>query len=175
VPKNDAVLRWIPFDRGYGSAFARDPEVVLNLKIDDAATSPAPPVPSQLRTIAPLDLGTAIHDTIALTQQNGTTTTFGIDGVPNETMLHAKVGETHVWEVQNQTDWDHPFHLHGFFFRPIDGSGAQVGEWKDTIQVPHRETRTLAVRFDNRPGTWMFHCHILDHAELGMMGMLMLE
>jgi FtsP/CotA-like multicopper oxidase with cupredoxin domain len=41
--------------------------------------------------------------------------------------------------------------------------------------VPQQETRRIAVRYDDRPGMWMFHCHILDHADMGMMGMLMLH
>lgn len=168
-------LRWVPFDRGYGSAFARDPETVLNVAIDDVATAPAPSIPSKLRTLEPMDLSAAIDETIALTEQTGDTTTFGIDGTRHDTMLMAKVFETHRWKVENQTDWSHPFHLHGFFFRVLDDAGKPLGEWKDTIDVPKRETRNLAVRFDDRPGNWMFHCHILDHAELGMMGMLMLE
>jgi FtsP/CotA-like multicopper oxidase with cupredoxin domain len=44
--------------------------------------------------------------------------------------------------------------------------------WKDTVDVPFGETIKLAVRLDERPGMWMFHCHILDHADLGLMGML---
>ncbi|MGZ3453139.1 MAG: multicopper oxidase family protein [Polyangiales bacterium] len=168
-------LRWVPFDRGYGTAFARDPEVLLNLQIDDVASAQAPNVPAHLRTIDPLDLSTAIPDTINLTEQSGDTTSFGIDGTPHDTMLHAKVGSTHRWDVVNQTDWSHPFHLHGFLFRVLDDSGNQLGEWKDTIDVPMRSTRKLAVHFDDRPGSWMFHCHILDHAEIGMMGMLMLD
>ncbi len=68
----------------------------------------------------------------------------------------------------------HPFHLHGFFFQPLDDAGQPVRplEWKDTIDVPVNSTRRFAVRFDDRVGMWMFHCHILDHADAGMMGML---
>ena len=33
-----------------------------------------------------------------------------------------------------------------------------------------KTTTRLLVAFDERPGTWMFHCHILDHAEAGLMG-----
>ncbi|HSU40504.1 MAG TPA: multicopper oxidase domain-containing protein, partial [Polyangiaceae bacterium] len=68
----------------------------------------------------------------------------------------------------------HPFHLHGFFFQPLDASGVAVRpvEEKDTINVPPVTEIKLGVSYDNRPGAWMFHCHILDHAEAGMMGML---
>jgi FtsP/CotA-like multicopper oxidase with cupredoxin domain len=76
--------------------------------------------------------------------------------------------------VQNMTPYAHPFHLHGFFFQPLDASGAPLKpiEEKDTINVPPVTEIKLGVSYDNRPGTWMFHCHILDHAEAGMMGML---
>jgi FtsP/CotA-like multicopper oxidase with cupredoxin domain len=43
--------------------------------------------------------------------------------------------------------------------------------WKDTINVPMTNgTVRFLVWFDERPGAWMFHCHILDHAEGGLMG-----
>ena len=38
--------------------------------------------------------------------------------------------------------------------------------------MPAQELRRIAVHFDERPGMWMFHCHILDHAEAGMMAMV---
>jgi FtsP/CotA-like multicopper oxidase with cupredoxin domain len=38
--------------------------------------------------------------------------------------------------------------------------------------LPAHGTARIAVHFDDRPGDWMFHCHILDHAEIGMMGVL---
>jgi FtsP/CotA-like multicopper oxidase with cupredoxin domain len=42
--------------------------------------------------------------------------------------------------------------------------------WKDTINIPMDQTVRVLVTFDERPGTWMIHCHILDHAEIGLMG-----
>jgi FtsP/CotA-like multicopper oxidase with cupredoxin domain len=42
--------------------------------------------------------------------------------------------------------------------------------WKDTVDIPFEKTVRLIVRFDDRPGRWMFHCHVLDHAEGGLMG-----
>jgi FtsP/CotA-like multicopper oxidase with cupredoxin domain len=40
------------------------------------------------------------------------------------------------------------------------------------VDVPSKTELKLAVRYDDRPGMWMYHCHILDHAEIGMMGHL---
>lgn len=51
-------------------------------------------------------------------------------------------------------------------------STAYTPEWRDTVDVPLHSEVKLAVRFDERPGMWMYHCHILDHADVGMMGHL---
>ena len=54
----------------------------------------------------------------------------------------------------------------------IDEKGQPVRPlaWKDTVNVPMKTTVRLLVTFDERPGEWMFHCHILDHADGGLMG-----
>ena len=73
------------------------------------------------------------------------------------------------------------FLANGFPFQvvdrtPLDG-GATVREdflaWKDVVIVGPRERLRFTVRYDGFAGMWMFHCHILDHAEAGMMGSLM--
>jgi FtsP/CotA-like multicopper oxidase with cupredoxin domain len=67
-----------------------------------------------------------------------------------------------------------PFRLHGFFFQVLDDHGepARPLAWKDAVDVPYNKTVRLAVCYDERPGAtgmWVFHCHILDHAEGGLM------
>lgn len=86
----------------------------------------------------------------------------------------ATPGETQVWTVTNKTKWSHPFHLHGFFFQVLDGTGAPVHPlaWKDTVDVPFEQTVRFVVRFDDRAGSWVYHRHILDHADGGLMGMV---
>jgi FtsP/CotA-like multicopper oxidase with cupredoxin domain len=58
--------------------------------------------------------------------------------------------------------------VHGYFFQVLDA--ARVPEWKDTVNVSAHSRLEIAIRFDERPGVWMYHCHILDHADAGMMG-----
>lgn len=92
-------------------------------------------------------------------------------------MLHAHQNSSELWTIVNDTDYDHPFHLHGFRFQVTNDAGHEpdAREWRDTINVRSRTKVELAIFFDDRPGAWMFHCHILDHAELGMMGMVHVE
>jgi FtsP/CotA-like multicopper oxidase with cupredoxin domain len=81
------------------------------------------------------------------------------------------VGELQVWDVVNETAMDHPFHLHGFFFQVlhVNGNPPATMSWEDTINVPKRGRVRIAWLPDNRPGSWMYHCHILEHAAAGMM------
>src|SRR5262249_8720510 len=67
----------------------------------------------------------------------------------------------------------HPMHLHGHSFRVISRNGKpnRFREWRDTVLVPPRETVEIAFIADN-PGDWMFHCHVTNHQEAGMMGVI---
>ncbi len=82
-----------------------------------------------------------------------------------------KIGELQVWEIRNESAMDHPFHLHGFFFQvlEINERAPLYKAWKDTINLPPGTKIKIAWMPDNRPGIWMYHCHILEHHAAGMM------
>ena len=179
APGSDIALRWKAFDRGFGTAYGRDPVEILTVHVDEAAPLSSSSLPTSLRTILPLDTSTAnVHEiTFAYSTADAgpDSGVYEIDGTGPGQMVMANVGDTDVWHVTNQTAWDHPFHLHGFFFQPLDSSGAPIHEWKDTFDVPAQKDARFVVHYDGRPGNWMFHCHILEHADNGLMGMLMLQ
>ena len=81
------------------------------------------------------------------------------------------VGDLQVWEVSNTSLMDHPFHLHGFFFQVLEeqGKAPAYRAWKDTYNLKPRTTIKIAWMPDNRPGRWMYHCHIAEHHAAGMM------
>lgn len=175
APGSEHVLRWIPFDRGYGSADFRDPEDVFAIALSKQEAAPTPALPAIARSIEPVPRAGATEVELRLTQSEvDGAIVLGINGKANTEMVHAKVGERQIWTVKNEMSWAHPFHLHGFFFQVLGADDDPVTplEWKDTLQIPQKRTLRIVVDFDERPGTWMFHCHILDHAELGMMGMV---
>ncbi len=86
----------------------------------------------------------------------------------------AELGATEIWEIRNLVGMDHPFHLHGFQFQVIDRNNVPVSQrkWEDVVNVPGFEKARFIVRYDNYKGKWMYHCHILDHEDQGMMGVL---
>ena len=177
VAHQSVPLLWVPFDRGFGSTEFRSPVNVFRLALSETEAREAMPLTAPRATVEPLSPEGATPVEIDLTQQKNAdgALTLGINGVPFDEAppISASVGETQLWTVRTKMQFSHPFHLHGFFFQPLGPDGMPTGEWRDTMDVPHTdgELRFL-VRYDNRPGMWMFHCHILDHADAGMMGMV---
>lgn len=90
-----------------------------------------------------------------------------------EPLLTLERGKSYVLAMSNETAWWHPMHLHGHAFRVIGRNGVQTRyrEWQDTVLMAPREKVEVAFVADN-PGDWMFHCHILEHQESGMMGVI---
>jgi FtsP/CotA-like multicopper oxidase with cupredoxin domain len=82
-------------------------------------------------------------------------------------------GKTYIFAIDNRTAWYHPIHLHGHSFRVItrNGEPTRYREWCDTVLLAPRERADVAFVADN-PGDWMFHCHILEHQEAGMMSVV---
>jgi FtsP/CotA-like multicopper oxidase with cupredoxin domain len=178
APGKDLSVLSLLYNRGYGSIEMRFPySDLLTIAFADLPpyTGSIPEQPR--RAITPLDVSRATKATINLTiaQLQNRSFEYGIDGTAFGAKTHLKVlpGETQVWTLVNTTPWSHPFHLHGFFFQTLEESGAPLHPiaWKDTIDVPFKQTVRVAVRFDDdRAGAWMYHCHVLDHAEGGLMG-----
>jgi FtsP/CotA-like multicopper oxidase with cupredoxin domain len=132
-------------------------------------------IPEKMRTIERLaNREASINRKIKLSV--GPSLRHGIDFLVNgETHAHDKpviAGELQVWEVRNASLMDHPFHLHGFFFQvlEVNGKAPEYISWKDTINLKPMSKVKIAWMPDNRPGQWMYHCHILEHHEAGMMG-----
>jgi FtsP/CotA-like multicopper oxidase with cupredoxin domain len=141
--------------------------------VKEAKTSVAY-VPARLREIEPLAVKDAeINRKVKFSV--GASWKHGIDFLVNGDMhtddAPVYVGELQVWEVANTSLMDHPFHLHGFFFQVIQENGKipEYKAWKDTYNLKPRSKVKIAWIPDNRPGRWMYHCHILEHHKAGMM------
>ena len=132
-------------------------------------------IPAQLRTILPLTNADAtpnrtVNFSVGMSFRN--VLEFEVNGETHHHDEKVKAGELQVWDVVNKSKMDHPFHLHGFFFQvlSINGKAPQFRSWEDVVNLPPRSTVRIAWIPDDRPGQWMYHCHILEHHEAGMMG-----
>ena len=178
---NTLTVDWRLFNRGYGSVEARIPiGPLFEIAIDGAPPSSRVTPPVLSRRIEPLETTGAKEVNVELTigQRSNGSFEYGINGVPfqKNKPFTAKPGEIQIWNLVNTTAWSHPFHIHGFFFQVLDKDGKPVRPlaWKDTVDVPFKSSLKIAVKFDEgRPGAWMFHCHVLDHADGGLMGHVM--
>ncbi len=175
-PGGEIVVFSRLFNRGYGSVEFRIPEDLFHLVFADAPQYRGASAPQVKRAIEPLSKvgATDVKLDLYITQDpRDGSFEYGINGKPywRAKPIPASPGETQLWTVSNTTPWSHPLHIHGFFFQVLDKNGEPVRplEWKDTVNVPLKDSLQLLVRFDDREGEWMVHCHILDHAEGGLM------
>jgi FtsP/CotA-like multicopper oxidase with cupredoxin domain len=165
-------IETLPFNRGSFKAHKK-PELFATLKVGAAAPSRTR-LPDRLRDIAPLVTGPVTPDReVRLGFSLGMT--HGVEfNINREQHHHAepvRVGALQVWDVLNRSPVHHPFHLHGFFFQVLEVNGKARGHlsWEDTVNVPAFGSVRIAWTADDRPGEWMYHCHILEHHAAGMM------
>ena len=83
-----------------------------------------------------------------------------------------QLGKSYVFELVNRTPHMHPIHIHGHTFTVLDSNKRDLPRHHaDTVLLTPKERMWVALVADN-PGDWMFHCHIIEHQETGMMGII---
>jgi FtsP/CotA-like multicopper oxidase with cupredoxin domain len=174
VPGSVVTVQSLPYDRYIPQTRPPDwdrPRDLLVLRYEDAPPLPAVALPAVLRPIPALDPADA-SATRTMVMSQGFINGLRMD--MQRVDVSAPLGATEIWQIENVVGMDHPFHLHGFQFQVLDRDGVPepFPSWKDTVNVPKHQTVRFIVRYDNFPGMWMFHCHILDHEDHGMMGVL---
>ena len=88
-----------------------------------------------------------------------------------------RLGDIEIWEVNNRGGQPHPFHVHLVQFQILDRNGrpptgAELG-WKDTVLVPPGDVVRIIMPFERYADPqvpYMYHCHIMEHEDNGMMG-----
>jgi FtsP/CotA-like multicopper oxidase with cupredoxin domain len=175
------TLRTLHHDRGH---HVPDPGPLDLMRVEVGPAeqgASAGPLPASWATWRPLPIGSTTPRrafTLSEREAPGQPPRFFINdqAFPEVTPVRAVEGDVEVWEIENQAEMDHPFHLHGMFFQvlDVDGIPPEHRGLKDTVNVPQLSKLRFAVGYGMR-GSWMFHCHILEHAERGMMGELRIQ
>ncbi|XAS74873.1 multicopper oxidase family protein [Dermatophilaceae bacterium Sec6.4] len=175
------MLRTAGHDRGgmgmmMGGGSATSAETVLATVLIGVGTgSAATSWPSV--AAGPLDLRSARVDqrrSLAFTMGMGMV--FGFDGRPFDPARidqQLSLGTLEEWTITNSTMMDHPFHLHVWPMQVTDAPDSDPNgppDWRDVIIVPAGGRVTVRIPVRDYGGKTVYHCHILDHEDLGMMG-----
>jgi spore coat protein A len=147
------------------------------MRFDVQSGSTASAVPTTLRTIDALPAPSRAREL-----------RFTLDEAQDAWVLNGKpfdleridfrprLGETERWRLVNDSSFVHPFHLHLVQFRVVQrglaNPTASERGWKDTVRINPGETVTIDAQFTDHVGTYVFHCHVLEHEDHSMMGQL---
>jgi bilirubin oxidase len=186
-----AVLQSLPYERGTMGMMGTGSSTVPLLTVNYSRSAALPvATPTALRPIAPLGAPTAYKHLVLSSGMGmgmgmgmmgtGGMMQFLIDGKsfdPARIDLTSRVNAVEQWTVENRSSMDHPFHLHGTQFQVVSRTrgGATIAEptlaWRDVVNVAAFESVVFKV-VQSQLGTRMYHCHILEHEDQGMMGVL---
>lgn len=153
--------------------------------------APSPEIPAKLASLPRLNPNDAAQTRrFELDMRMGPMMMFGGSGFTingkamdmNRIDARVKLGTTEIWEIGNASPMMHPFHIHDIQFQILSRNGRPPAAYerglKDTVQVNPGEVVRVIAKFEDyadpkRP--YMFHCHILEHEDKGMMGQFTVE
>jgi len=102
-------------------------------------------------------------------QINGEAWDITDKGCADRPIARLKLGQSYIFELRNMAQYQHPIHLHGMTFKVLASDRKSIIPYfTDTYLLGKNERARIALVADN-PGVWMFHCHVIDHMETGLM------
>jgi FtsP/CotA-like multicopper oxidase with cupredoxin domain len=168
APGQPVALVHKPYNRGSRREPPR-PEPLLAI-VPPADARPLP-LPARLATIVRLSSAHAARRrklTLALPSLR--TSPADICRAP----ICARLGEIELWEVVNPDTMDHTIHLHTWYFQILSRNGQPppFRAWHDTVNLRPGDRVELLVPFQDFTGRTVYHCHIAEHGDIGMIGVI---
>ena len=183
-PEGSYRLLSLPYNRGgAGMGGSSIETLVLATLIYESQAEYTWRLPQQLVSIDPLP-EPSVQRSFLLGQgmgggmMMGRGMAFTINGRvfnPNRIDTSVQLNAVEEWEFLNTTMMDHPVHIHTNPFQILGTDGTPLRAWKDVALVRAGERVRLRTAFRDFTGSTMYHCHILDHEDLGMMGRLEIQ
>lgn len=163
----------VPLDlvmRPYSSGSRREPSAARTLLTLSGPHAPAPALPATLAPVARLDA----RDAVRRRSFRMAMAFMAADGHAHHAPVRARLGELELWEIVNVDTQDHVFHLHTWPFQVWrrDAAAPAFAAWRDTVNLRPGERVELLIPFSGFAGRSVFHCHIAEHADAGMMGVV---
>ena len=163
---------------------------LLDITVGEPTWNPILGIPNSLVDLIPIDESEAtvtrsLQISAPNMMQNSITGPFQFDGqsfdmdVINQTV---QLGDTEIWEIFNMSMVAHPFHIHDVQFYILDRNGVMPPEnergRKDVVLIKQMETVRFIAKFEDYANDivpYMYHCHMLQHEDEGLMGQFIVE
>jgi len=169
------ALRSLPW--GQDLEFQAQPEYPIATVVSEGPEVEPTPLPTTLFPIEDLRQATIDRRRELVFSQTLDPFAPVIDGHPfdhDRVDQRVNLGATEEWVVRNTSSDVHPFHIHVNDFQVVSINGEPVDaySWEDTTPIPAFGEIVIRTRFLDFTGKYVYHCHILDHEDLGMMGIV---
>jgi FtsP/CotA-like multicopper oxidase with cupredoxin domain len=203
-PPGQYRLLSLPYDRGGGmgmmgggmiggmgmmgssAPISNQPDLIATIAYKDSVAKPLP-LPEKLIPVETLPQASKTRR-IELSMSMGMGNGMGMQMAflfnnktfdMNRVDAAVKLGTIEDWELVNvdPDGMEHSFHLHTNPFQVISRNGKPepYQAWEDTLRVRAKETVRIRIPFRDFTGKTVYHCHVLDHEDLGMMGIVAVE
>jgi FtsP/CotA-like multicopper oxidase with cupredoxin domain len=171
-------LRALPYSR---MGMMASPTITL-LTMTYSQSTASQSLPATIKPVSRLDPGSLMimaERTLTLTMGHGNAYINGQDFDVDPYEIHSNLDCYEIWTIVNASNMDHPFHQHVNAAQILSITGGDPGyaslytsipAWKDTVLVPAGGSVRMLVPIMDYKGMAMFHCHILEHEDIGMMG-----
>jgi len=131
-------------------------------------------VPARLATVQRHQSSDAVDTKQIVFRLDGTDWTMNdLMYDPERVDVTSEIDKVYIWSLTNESPIPHPFHKHLSQFNILDINGEPpasfMNGWKDTVMVPPGSTVRILFKEETFTGTYVFHCHILEHEDHGMM------
>lgn len=178
--KGTFKLLSLPYSRGGMST----PTQITLMTVQVKGSGPKQTLPKTVNpdavSMRMMDTSMYKKQTFTLSMMKGRGYINGMDFDVTPYTAMSTVGTYEVWTINNPTMMDHPFHQHVNPAQILSITGGDASyasfytttpSWKDTVIVPKGGSVVMLVPVKDYTGMTMFHCHILEHEDIGMMGM----
>ncbi|MBE0450782.1 MAG: multicopper oxidase domain-containing protein [Clostridia bacterium] len=176
----EIIIDFSDYSKGDVVRLLNDNELVMTFIVGEEVEDTTE-MPDTLAVIEKMDESLATNvKTIVLDGMGHMVSLNGKQFDMNRIDDNVALGDIEIWEISTRGAMmmgsaGHPFHIHGTQFQVLSRNGNQPYSneqgWKDTVYVRANETVRIIVKFE-KEGLFMYHCHILEHEEAGMMGQL---
>ncbi len=169
----------LPYDRGGGTV-----QQVTLLTLAVSGTSAFDAIPRDVkigakRLVMNTSSLTKRQMTLSMRMGKGYINGISFTSMENSYKIMSSLDDYEVWEISNMSGMDHPFHQHVNSCQVLSITGGDsaysslytsIPAWKDVVIVPKMGKITILVPVMDWEGMTMFHCHIVEHEDIGMMG-----